>query len=51
MFFGLTNLPTTFQTIMDDIFHEEITQGWLWVYIDDIIIVTENNDQLHKAKV
>jgi hypothetical protein len=29
MFFGLTNLPTTFQTIMDDIFYEEITQGWL----------------------
>ena len=25
MFFGLTNLPTTFQTMMDDIFREEMT--------------------------
>ena len=29
MFFGLTNSPATFQTMMDDIFHEEIAQGWL----------------------
>jgi hypothetical protein len=29
MFFGLTNSPATFQTMMDDIFQEEVTQGWL----------------------
>jgi L-rhamnose mutarotase len=51
MFFGLTNSPATFQMMMDDIFHEEIAQGWLQVYMDDIIITTENDDQLHKAKV
>jgi hypothetical protein len=51
MFFELTNSPATFQTMMDDIFHEEIAQGWLQVYMDDIIIATENNDQLHEAKV
>jgi len=27
MFFGLTNSPATFQTMMDDIFQEEIAQG------------------------
>ena len=32
MFFGLINLLATFQTMMDDIFHEEIAQGWLRVY-------------------
>jgi hypothetical protein len=51
MFFGLMNSLATFQTMMDDIFHEEIAQGWLQVYMDDIIIVTENDDRLHEAKV
>ena len=50
MFFGLTNSPATFQTMMDDIFHEEIAQGWLRVYIDDVIIVTEDDDKLHEEK-
>jgi len=29
MFFGLTNSPTTFQSMMNEIFHLEITQEWL----------------------
>jgi hypothetical protein len=45
------NSLATFQMMMDNIFHEEITQGWLQVYMDDIIIATENDDQLHEAKV
>ena len=51
MFFGLMNSPATFQTMMDDIFHEEIAQGWLRVYIDNIIIATEDDDKLHEEKV
>ena len=51
MFFGLTNSPATFQTMMDDIFHKEIAQGWLRVYMDDIIIATEDNNKLHEEKV
>jgi hypothetical protein len=51
MFFSLTNSPATFQTMMDDIFHEEIAQGWLRVYMDDIIIATENNDTVHEQRV
>jgi Reverse transcriptase (RNA-dependent DNA polymerase) len=51
MFFGLTNSPVTFQTMMDDIFQEEITQGWLKIYMDDMIIATEDDDVLHTQKV
>jgi RNase H-like domain found in reverse transcriptase/Reverse transcriptase (RNA-dependent DNA polymerase) len=41
MFFGLTNSPATFQTIMNSIFHVEVAQGWLSVYMDDIVIHTQ----------
>ena len=51
MFFGLTNSPATFQTMMDDIFQEEIAQGWLRIYMDDAIIATENDEQDHSEKV
>src|SRR5947208_4085382 len=44
MFFGLTNSPATFQTIMDVLFHEEIMAGCVIVYMDDILIVTESDD-------
>jgi Reverse transcriptase (RNA-dependent DNA polymerase) len=47
MFFGLTNLPATFQTMMDDIFQEEIAQGWVKIYMDDIIIATEDDEEEH----
>jgi len=51
MFFGLTNSPATFQTMMDDIFQEEVAQGWLCIYMDDMIIATEDNEVLHKLRV
>ena len=51
MFFGLTNSLVTFQTMMDDIFQEENAQEWLRVYMDDIIIATEDDDKLHEEKV
>ena len=31
MFFGLTNSPVTFQTMMNVIFAEEIAEGWMIV--------------------
>ena len=40
MFFGLTNSPATFQTMMNAIFAKEIVEGWLIIYMDDILIVT-----------
>jgi len=51
MFFGLTNSPATFQTMMDDIFQDEIAQGWLHIYMDDMIIATEDDEILHKLRV
>ena len=50
-FFGLTNSPATFQTMMDDIFQEEVAQGWLCIYMDDMIITTEDDKVLHKLHV
>jgi RNase H-like domain found in reverse transcriptase/Reverse transcriptase (RNA-dependent DNA polymerase) len=51
MFFGLTNSPATFQTMMDDIFQEEIAQGWVKIYMDDIIIATEDDEEEHTRRV
>jgi Reverse transcriptase (RNA-dependent DNA polymerase)/RNase H-like domain found in reverse transcriptase len=51
MFFGLTNSPATFQTMMDEIFQEEIAQGWLRIYMDDAIIATENDKMEHTRRV
>ncbi|MBW0515225.1 hypothetical protein O181_054940 [Austropuccinia psidii MF-1] len=39
--FGIQNAPAHFQRIMDTIFQEEILEGWMVVYIDDIIIYSE----------
>src|SRR5271156_4887865 len=41
MFFGLTNSPATFQTMMDGIFNKLITDGVVVVYLDDILIFTK----------
>jgi Reverse transcriptase (RNA-dependent DNA polymerase) len=40
MFFGLTNSPATFQTMMNTLFSEEITLKWLTIYMDDMAIHT-----------
>ncbi|MBW0468036.1 hypothetical protein O181_007751 [Austropuccinia psidii MF-1] len=39
--FGIKNAPAHFQRIMDTIFQEEIFEGWMVLYIDDIIIYSE----------
>jgi hypothetical protein len=41
MFFGLTNSPATFQTMMDTIFCEQTMHGTLTVYMDDIAVHTK----------
>jgi hypothetical protein len=38
MFFGLTNLPATFQALMNIIFADLIAEGKVAVYLDDILI-------------
>ena len=40
MFFGLTNSPATFQTMMNHLFQDLINQGKVVIYMDDIMIFT-----------
>ena len=40
VYFGLTNSPATFQTMMNDIFKGLIDEGNVTIYMDDILIFT-----------
>jgi Reverse transcriptase (RNA-dependent DNA polymerase) len=42
MFFGLCNLLATFQAMMNNIFKDYIDEGWIVIYMDDILIFLEN---------
>ena len=46
MFFGLCNSPATFQRMMDNVFAEEIAEGWLTIYMDDLLIASETLEDL-----
>ena len=54
MFFGLTNSPTTFQAMMDEIYRP-VVKKWaqkgtcIEKYMDDITIATSTNDANHTA--
>jgi hypothetical protein len=50
MFFGLTNSPATFQTMMNDIFRIEIRDGHVLIYLDDILIFDQELDT-HRHRV
>jgi len=45
MFFGMTNSPATFQTMMNDVFRTVITEGIVVVYLDDILIFTKTEEE------
>jgi hypothetical protein len=45
MYFGLTNSPATFQTMMNKIFHNLILQGVVIVYLDDILIFMDTLEE------
>ena len=49
MYFGLTNSPSTFQAMMDDLFQDLILTGEVIVYMDDILIATIDDLQHHRA--
>src|SRR5882724_12158544 len=52
MFFGLTNSPATFQTMMNDIFKELIDKGVVTIYMDDIhIFGSQTWEQHHQIVV
>ncbi|MBW0560653.1 hypothetical protein O181_100368 [Austropuccinia psidii MF-1] len=39
--FGIKNGPSHFQGMMNEIFPEEVSEGWLIIYIDEIIVCSK----------
>ena len=48
MYFGLTNSPATFQTMMNDLFRDLINQGDTATFIDDILVATDTEERHDK---
>ena len=48
MNFGLCNAPATFQTFMDEQFKDLIATGHIVVYLDNILIFTDNKAKLEQ---
>jgi hypothetical protein len=48
MYFGLTNNLATFQTMMNEIFQDLITEGVVSVYLDDILIFTNSLEEHYR---
>jgi len=38
MFFGMTNLPATFQVIMNEILRDLINEGKVAAFVDDVLV-------------
>ena len=49
MFFGLTNSPAMFQRFMNDSFQDMIAEGWLVIYMDDLLIFSPN-EETHRER-
>src|SRR5713101_1758022 len=45
MFFGLTNSPARFQSMMNELFKDLIDTGLVFIYMDDILITTKMMEQ------
>jgi len=41
MFFGMTNLPATFQAMMNEILRDLINKGKVAAFVDDVLVGTE----------
>jgi Reverse transcriptase (RNA-dependent DNA polymerase) len=48
MFFGMCNLPATFQAMMDSVFSDMIEGCMVIVYMDNILIFANNQEDLQK---
>jgi len=49
MFFGMTNSPATFQTMMNNVFRTVIAEGIVVVYLDNILIFTKTEEEHERA--
>src|SRR5713226_4920793 len=45
IFFGLTNSPATFQSMMNELFKDLIDTGLAFIYMDNILITTKMMEQ------
>ena len=45
IFFGLTNSPATFQAMMNDLLRDLVVEEKVAVFIDDIVVVTETEEE------
>ena len=45
MFFGQCNLPPTYQAFMDSAFGDMITEGWLIIYMDNVLVFAETKEE------
>jgi len=41
IFFRMTNLPTTFQVMINEILRDLINKGKVTVFVDDVLVRTE----------
>jgi len=48
MYFGLTNFPAIFQTMMNNLFWDLINQGDTAIFIDDILVATDTEEGHNK---
>jgi len=44
MYFRLTNSPTIFQTVINNLFRDLINQGNIVTFIDDILVATDTEE-------
>jgi len=44
IFFGMTNLPATFQAMMNEILRDLINEGKVTAFVDDVLVGTETEE-------
>jgi len=48
IFFGMTNSPTTFQAMMNEILRDLINEGKVAAFVDDVLVGTETEEGYNK---
>jgi len=48
MFFGMTNLPATFQAMMNEILRDLINEGKVAAFVDNVLVGTETEEEHDK---
>ena len=48
MFFGITNLPAIFQTMMNEILRDLVNEGKVTAFVDNMLVGTETKEEHNK---